>query len=105
MEFKRRMRWSPPKQVEKKKAPNQSYHHTEMGSYDARLPRDLDGYIHLTYEAWMAAPMNGGPLTKEQAKKLAQKARLETRAAQSKIATGSTWALPPPVADADTCAE
>ena len=36
--------------------------------------------------------MNGGPPTKEQAKKLAQKARLETRAAQSKIATGSTWA-------------
>jgi len=34
-----------------------SYHHTTFGIFGAALPTDLDGYVHLTADDWLAAPM------------------------------------------------
>lgn len=61
-----------------------SYHYTVFGKFGGGLPRDLDGYVHLTAAAWLAAPMDtaGEPMTEEQAEELAGKARAATRAAE-----------------------
>ena len=61
-----------------------SYHYTVYGSFGRGLPRDLDGYVHLTAAAWLAAPMDtaGEPMTEEQAEELAGFARAATRAAE-----------------------
>jgi hypothetical protein len=52
------------------------------------MPRDLDGYVHLTAEAWLAAPMDsaGEPMTREQAEGLAGQARAAVRAAEAALA-------------------
>ena len=62
-----------------------SYHYTVFGRFGRGLPRDLDGYVHLTAAAWLAAPVDtaGEPMTEEQAEELACKARAATRAAES----------------------
>lgn len=65
-----------------------SYHYTVYGSAGVSLPRDLDGYVHLTAAGWLAAPMDaaGDPMTAEQAEELAQKARAATREAEAAVA-------------------
>ena len=62
-----------------------SYHYTVFGKFGGRLPRDLDGYVHLTAAAWLAAPVDtaGEPMTEEQAEELAGEARAATREAES----------------------
>ena len=65
-----------------------SYHHTNYGAYGGGLPRDLDGYVHLTAAAWLAAPVDtgsAGPMTEEQAESLAEQARAATREAEAGI--------------------
>lgn len=66
-----------------------SYHYTVYGAFGAALPRDLDGYVHLTAAGWLAAPMAtaGEPLTDEQAELLAERARSATREAEACIAS------------------
>ena len=66
-----------------------SYHYTMLGAYGRDLPRDLDGYVHLTAAAWLAAPMDtgsAGPMTEEQADELAGEARAATREAEAAVA-------------------
>ena len=62
-----------------------SYHYTMFGAYGCGLPRDLDGYVHLTAAAWLAAPVDtaGEPMTAEQAEEMAARARAATRAAEA----------------------
>ena len=65
-----------------------SYHYSVFGKFGGGLPRDLDGYVHLTAAAWLAAPMDaaGEPMTTEQAEELAAKARAATREAEAAAA-------------------
>jgi hypothetical protein len=65
-----------------------SFHYTVYGSYGRGLPRDLDGYVHLTAAAWLAAPVDtaGEPMTPEQAETLAEQARSATREAEAAVA-------------------
>lgn len=65
-----------------------SYHHSVYGDYGRDLPRDLDGYVHLTAAGWLAAPVDtaGEPMTEEQAENLAEQARAATREAEAGIA-------------------
>jgi hypothetical protein len=65
-----------------------SYHYTMFGAYGCGLPRDLDGYVHLTAAAWLAAPVDtaGEPMTAEQAEELAERARAGTREAEAAVA-------------------
>jgi hypothetical protein len=35
-----------------------SFHKSNLGSFGESLPCDMDGYVHLTAEAWMAAPVD-----------------------------------------------
>ena len=65
-----------------------SYHHSVYGDYGSRLPRDLDGYVHLTAAGWLAAPVDtaGEPMTAEQAEGLAEQARAATREAEAGVA-------------------
>ena len=35
-----------------------SYHISNLGKYGADVPRDQQGYVHLTAEAWLSAPMD-----------------------------------------------
>ncbi len=35
-----------------------SFHKTNMGRFGESLPCDIDGYVHLTAEAWLAAPVD-----------------------------------------------
>jgi hypothetical protein len=35
-----------------------SFHKSNLGSFGESLPCDMDGYVHLTAEAWLAAPMD-----------------------------------------------
>ena len=48
--------------------------------YAQYLVTDLDGYVHLTPEGWLAAPVGaaGGKLTPAKAKALAKSARAST---------------------------
>ena len=53
-----------------------SFHVTNYGSFSGNLPRDLDGYCHLTAEGWLSAPMDGmTEMTAELAEELAAQAR------------------------------
>ena len=65
-----------------------SFHYTMYGSCGGGLPRDLDGFVHLTAAGWLAAPMDGAgePMTPEQAEELAERARAETRYAEAAVA-------------------
>lgn len=65
-----------------------SFHHTTYGARAAGMPRDLDGYVHTTAAAWLAAPMDsaGGPMTAGQAEELAEQARAAVRAAEASLA-------------------
>ena len=65
-----------------------SYHHTMYGDYGRSLPRDLDGYVHLTAAGWLAAPVDaaGEPMDAEQAEHLAEQARAATREAEAAVA-------------------
>jgi hypothetical protein len=62
-----------------------SFHYSVFGRFGTGLPRDLDGYVHLTAAAWLAAPVDtaGEPMTEGQAEELAGKARAATRAAEA----------------------
>jgi hypothetical protein len=64
-----------------------SFHYTVYGSYGRGLPRDLDGYVHLTASAWLAAPVDtaGEPMTPEQAEELAERSRAELRYAEAAV--------------------
>ena len=64
------------------------YHYTVYGDCGRDLPRDLDGYVHLTAAGWLAAPMDtaGEPMTEEQAAGLAAQAIAATREAEAGIA-------------------
>jgi len=64
------------------------YHYSAYGDYGRDLPRDLDGYVHLTAAGWLAAPMDtaGEPMTEEQAAELAEQAAAATREAEAGIA-------------------
>jgi hypothetical protein len=35
-----------------------SFHKSNLGSFGESLPCDMDGYVHLTAEAWLAAPVD-----------------------------------------------
>ena len=35
-----------------------SYHISNLGQYSSSVPRDLDGYCHLTAAGWLAARMD-----------------------------------------------
>ena len=35
-----------------------SFHKSNLGSFGDDLPCDLNGYVHTTAEAWLAAPMD-----------------------------------------------
>lgn len=35
-----------------------SYHISNLGSFGGGIPTDMDGYVHLTAEGWMEAPMD-----------------------------------------------
>jgi len=65
-----------------------SYHYTMYGSAGRGLPRDCDGYVHLTAAGWLAAPMDtaGEPMTEEQAETLAEQACAATREAEAAVA-------------------
>lgn len=65
-----------------------SYHISNLGSYGAGIPTDLDGYVHLTAEDWLRAPMDtaGGPMDEDQAEELASEARRLTEEAQAALA-------------------
>jgi hypothetical protein len=65
-----------------------AYHYSVYGDYGRSLPRDLDGYVHLTAAGWLAAPMDtaGEPMTAEQAEALAEQARAATREAEAAVA-------------------
>lgn len=63
-----------------------SYHQEYLGFFSRELNCDLDGYIHLTAEAWMDADSRGRvgdgwaaidykPLTAEEAEELAEETR------------------------------
>lgn len=66
-----------------------SYHYSVYGDFGRGLPRDLDGYVHLTAAGWLAAPVDtaGEPMTAEQAESLAEQARAATREAEAAVAT------------------
>ena len=65
-----------------------AYHYSVYGDYGRSLPRDLDGYVHLTAAGWLAAPMDtaGEPMTAEQAEALTEQARAATREAKAAVA-------------------
>jgi len=64
------------------------YHYSVYGDHGRDLPRDLDGYVHLTAAGWLAAPMDtaGQPMTDDQAEELAEQARAATREAEAELA-------------------
>jgi len=35
-----------------------SYHISNLGKYSTNVPRDLNGYVHLTADAWLSAPLD-----------------------------------------------
>ncbi len=35
-----------------------SFHKSNLGSFGESLPCDMNGYVHLTAEAWLAAPVD-----------------------------------------------
>lgn len=35
-----------------------SFHKSNLGQFGESLPCDLNGYVHLTAEAWLAAPVD-----------------------------------------------
>ena len=64
-----------------------SFHVSNFGSFGGNLPCDLDGYCHLTAEAWLAAPMDAmSPIDEEQAEELAEEARVAVEAAEAGLA-------------------
>jgi hypothetical protein len=73
---------------EREETTMECYHYTVYGDYGRDLPRDLDGYVHLTAAGWLAAPMDtaGEPMTEEQAAELAAQAIAATREAEAGIA-------------------
>ena len=35
-----------------------SFHKSNFGAFGEHLPCDMDGYVHLTAEAWLSAPVD-----------------------------------------------
>ena len=69
-----------------------SFHKSNLGRFGDSLPCDLDGYIHLTAQAWMTAPMDWGTDGKpegdelvEWANKMAFTAMSETNQAENQL--------------------
>ena len=69
-----------------------SFHKTNFGSFGRYLPCDLDGYVHLTAEGWMTAPVaygTDGPLTGENlicwAANMAEQAQIATQEAEAQL--------------------
>ena len=64
-----------------------SFHASNFGSFGDSLPRDLDGYCHLTAEAWLAAPMDAmTELDEDAAEELAEEAREAVAKAEEALA-------------------
>ena len=64
-----------------------SFHNSNLGWFGGNIPVDLDGYVHLTIEGWLAAPMDGmTEMTREEARDLAKKSRDATRRAEAELA-------------------
>lgn len=59
-----------------------SFHVSNFGAFGGALPRDMDGYCHLTAAGWLAAPMDG-EIDAEQAEEMAQAARDAVAAAEA----------------------
>lgn len=69
-----------------------SFHVSNFGSFGGSLPRDLDGYCHLTAAAWIAAPMDFGSedmddeAMQEWAEEIAAESRQAVKDAEAKLA-------------------
>lgn len=64
-----------------------SYHISNLGMFGQNIPTDINGYVHLTKEDWMNAPMDG-ELTVEMAEELAEQAVHATKQSEKEI---SDW--------------
>ena len=70
-----------------------SYHISKLGAFSRGIRTDLDGYVHLTAEDWLAAPMDWGTEWDgadeddqlERCEELAAEARAATVAAEKGI--------------------
>lgn len=65
------------------------YHISGYGSYGIQIPRDLDGFTHITAEGWMGARMDWGTDGEPDlawARDMAQTARAETARAEAALA-------------------
>jgi hypothetical protein len=63
-----------------------SFHVSRYGMFGGNLPRDLDGYCHLTVKGWLGARMDAAiHMTKKLARELAREARRAVRRADRAI--------------------
>ena len=60
-----------------------SFHKSTLGKFGAHLPCDMSGYVHLTAEAWAAAPVDwaGNKPTGDDLTEWAEEQAAATRAA------------------------
>lgn len=58
----------PPKTNENMSTATKSFHSSALGMFGHNLPTDQDGYVHLTPEGWLSAPMDWGPGWDEESK-------------------------------------
>jgi predicted DNA-binding protein (MmcQ/YjbR family) len=64
-----------------------SYHISNLGMFGKNIPTDINGYIHLTKEDWMNAPMDG-KVNEDMAEQLAEQSRNATQQSEKEI---SNW--------------
>ena len=65
-----------------------SFHKSNFGAFGGNLPTDLDGYVHRTQAAWLAAPMDeiAGKMTRAEASQKASDARHAVKEAEAGLA-------------------
>lgn len=70
-----------------------SFHKSNLGTFGANLPADLAGYVHLTAEGWMTAPLDGmawqgydDDAKQERCEEMATEAREAVEAAEKELA-------------------
>lgn len=74
----------------KEKMKTISFHKTKFGRFGHNLPCDIDGYVHLTTEAWLSAPVDWGQdhdeeSKAERAEEMAQEAIEATERAEAAL--------------------
>ena len=63
-----------------------SFHKSNLGSFGESLPCDMNGYVHLTAEAWLAAPVDMPSADRADVEYMAQWAEDQAEATRQAVA-------------------